>query len=259
MCSLLLFLVIDVEDPRNFEEVLDGVGGSVCDLATLLLKHINIALAHPPSTIRTGIIAAAFKFIDSLRDGEGPFNTTLLSHGFISVLVKALSILTTWEEGAMGSQMVLMILCESFHHPKSDRWIIQALQAGLLGVIISLGPSATKAPAEEVGNCYGLLQELLQQALPGSLIYYRVACQMKISFPAARALASAPDFVTSAIYDSWKAFEVFVDQRLAGLDYFESGQWISSKACENLQASAPDVFANIDIDSNLVLAHGQEV
>ncbi|KAJ7659125.1 hypothetical protein DFH06DRAFT_1195093 [Mycena polygramma] len=80
-----------------------------------------------------------------------------------------------------------------------------------------------------------LLQELLKHILPGSLLYYRTACQMKISFPAARFLASAPEFVSSAIFRSWKNFDAFVAQRVAALDYFESGAWVSFKTCENMQ------------------------
>ncbi|KAJ7469349.1 hypothetical protein B0H11DRAFT_2044036 [Mycena galericulata] len=209
------------------------VGGKQA-LAFLLHKHIAIALARPPSPVRTETIARGIQFIYMRGDDEGPLDTTLLSHGFVGSLVKAIPVLRAGEIGHRLSEMGLMSVYQCFQHPKSDPWIIQALQAGLLGVMISLGNSAKEGPPG-VGNCYNILEDLLQRILPGSLIYYRVSCQMKISFPAARYLASAPAFRESAIYQSWKSFEIFVERRLVGLDYFESGGWISSKACENMQ------------------------
>ncbi|KAJ7771308.1 hypothetical protein DFH07DRAFT_768277 [Mycena maculata] len=114
MYSLLVFISGNVQNARHFEEILDGVGG-MQNLVSLLLKHLDMALARPPSTVTIGTIVVALKLVDFRRDGEG-----------------------------------------------------------------------------------------------------------------------TPE---SAVYASWKAFEVFVVHRLAGLDYFESGNWISSKACENMQAS----------------------
>ncbi|KAJ7454364.1 hypothetical protein B0H11DRAFT_2069607 [Mycena galericulata] len=143
-----------------------------------------------------------------MEDDEGPLDTTLLSHGFVGTLVKAIPVLRAAVMGHRLSEMGFMSIYQCFQHPKSDPWIIQALQAGLLEVMISLGTSAKAGPLGVV---------LIQKILPGSLIYYRVACQMKISFPAARHLASAPAFRESAIYESWKWFEIF--------------------ACENMQAS----------------------
>ncbi|KAJ7454628.1 hypothetical protein B0H11DRAFT_2069256 [Mycena galericulata] len=231
--SILVVLGTDLMDTRNLEEILDEVGGKQA-LAFLLHKHIAIALARPPSPVRTETIARGIQFIYMRGDDEGPLDTTLLSHGFVGTLVKAIPVLRAGEIGHRLSEMGLMSVYQCFQHPKSDPWIIQALQAGLLGVMISLGTSAKEGPPG-VGNCYNILEDLLQRILPGSLIYYGVSCQMKISFPAARYLASAPAFRESAIYQSWKSFEIFVERRLVGLDYFESGGWISSKACENMQ------------------------
>ncbi|KAJ7429341.1 hypothetical protein B0H11DRAFT_2145881 [Mycena galericulata] len=233
ICGILVVLGTDLVDTRNLEEILDEAGGKQA-MSFLLHKHIDIALARPPSPGRTETIARAIQFIYLMEDDEGLLDTVLLSHGFVGTLVKAIPILWAGEIGHKLSEMGLMSVYQCFQHPKSDPWIIQALQAGLLGVMISLGTSGKERPLG-VGNVHIVLEDLLQQILPGSLIYYRVACQMKISFPAARYLASAPAFRESAIYQSWKSFETFVERRLAGLDYFESGGWISSKACENIQ------------------------
>ncbi|KAJ7513215.1 hypothetical protein B0H11DRAFT_19545 [Mycena galericulata] len=235
ICSILAVLSTDLMETGNLEEILDEVGGKQA-LVFLLHKHIDLALARLPSRApgRTETIARGIQFIYSMVDREGLLDTMLLSRGFVGTLVKAIPVLRAGEIGHRLSEMGLVGVYKCFQHPKSDPWIIQALQAGLLGVMISLGTSA-KERLLGAGNCYNILEDLLQHILPGSLIYYRVSCQMKISFPAALDLASAPAFRESAIYDLWKSFEIFVERRLAGLDYFESGGWISSKACENMQ------------------------
>ncbi|KAJ7513200.1 hypothetical protein B0H11DRAFT_1898438 [Mycena galericulata] len=256
ICGILVVLGTDLVDTRNLEEILDEAGGKQA-MSFLLHKHIDIALARPPSPGRTETIARAIQFIYLMEDDEGLLDTVLLSHGFVGTLVKAIPVLWAGEIGHKLSEMGLMSVYQCFQHPKSDPWIIQALQAGLLGVMISLGTSGKERPLG-VGNVHIVLEDLLQQILPGSLIYYRVACQMKISFPAARYLASAPAFRESAIYQSWKSFETFLERRLAGLDYFESGGWISSKACENIQASK-HIHLTFGTDVKVVPENGRKV
>ncbi|KAJ7659159.1 hypothetical protein DFH06DRAFT_1130718 [Mycena polygramma] len=239
MSDILSYLTaLDIEDDANFREVVDGVGG-LPELAFLLMKHTAIALARPPCLVRTASLTIAVKFIHSRYDGDGPFSTAVLSQGVIGALVRALPLVDAWEDG--GPMMALagfQTLCQYLCHSPSEP-VIQGLQGGLLATIIALGKTTAESPAVngEIDNCYMLLQELLKHNLPRALMYYRAARQMKISFPTARSLASAPEFVSSAIFESWKNFEEYVDQRLAALDYFESGNWISEKACENLQAS----------------------
>ncbi|KAJ6518187.1 hypothetical protein C8R47DRAFT_1312652, partial [Mycena vitilis] len=238
MSDILSYLAttLDIEHDANFREVVDGVGG-LPELAFLLMKHTAIALARPPCLVRTASLTIAVKFIHSRYDGDGPFSTAVLSQGVIGALVRALPLVDAWEDGGpimalAGFQTLCQYLCHSPSEP-----VIQGLQGGLLATIIALGKTTAESPAVngEIDNCYMLLQQLLKHNIPRALMYYRAARQMKISFPAARSLASAPEFVSSAIYESWKNFEEYVDQRLAALDYFESGGWVSEKACENLQ------------------------
>ncbi|KAJ7454353.1 hypothetical protein B0H11DRAFT_2325187 [Mycena galericulata] len=249
ICSILAVLSTDLMETGNLEEILDEVGGKQA-LVFLLHKHIDLALARLPSRApgRTETI---------MRDEEGFLDTMLLSRGFVGTLVKAIPVLRAGEIGHRLSEMGLVGVYKCFQHPKSDLWIIQALQAGLLGVMISLGTSA-KERLLGAGNCYNILEDLLQHVLPGALIYYRVSCQMKISFPAARYLASGPAFRECAIYQLWKSFETFVERRLAGLAYFESGGWISSKACENIQASK-HIHHTFETDVKAVPENGRKV
>ncbi|KAJ7726171.1 hypothetical protein DFH07DRAFT_245238 [Mycena maculata] len=214
ICGILVVLGTDLVDTRNLEEILDEAGGKRA-MSFLLHKHIDIALARPPSPGRTETIARGIQFIYWMEDEEGLLDTMLLSHGFVGTLVKAIPVLRAGEIGHKLSEKGLMSVYQCFQHPKSDPWIIQALQAGLLGVMISLGTSAKERPLG-VGNFHIVLDGLLQQILPGSLIYYQVACQMKISFPATRYLASAPAFRESAIYQSWKLFEIMSSGVLLG-------------------------------------------
>ncbi|KAJ7732600.1 hypothetical protein DFH07DRAFT_990747 [Mycena maculata] len=233
--KLLSFIGLDIEVARNFDEVVDGVGG-IRHLASLLLKHIDMALASPPSNFRTGVIVVAFKAAYERIDGDGPFSTALLSRGGISTIIGALSALNTWNVRADSIKpWALMILRDSFQSLKSDRYITKALRAGLLPAIISVAIATQQTRLDGFNDCNALLVQLLEQILPASLVYYRVVRQIKFSLPTALVLASAPDFTLCAILPSWQRFEYLVTHRIAALDHFESPAWVCFKACENLR------------------------
>lgn len=173
-----------------------------------------------------------------MSDGEGPFNQLLLSHGVVKALAHAIGILDAnlcRQAIAPATEMVLSFLVDRFRQSSGTRAIVQALDGGLLMVFLRL-----KAKDTRTGACWAFLQELLQKHLPRSLVYYRAARQMKISFPDAFPFANTTAFTKSYIFPLWTDFAKVTQQRLDALDFFESKVRTSSKACENMQVpSAP--------------------
>ncbi|KAJ6604888.1 hypothetical protein B0H10DRAFT_632775 [Mycena sp. CBHHK59/15] len=200
MCPILIFLGVDASSTKNFEEILDGVGGSQHEFAYLLVKQIRIAVVRPLSDVTAATLSAALKLLDAMSDGEGPFNEALLFHGITKALVTAVSVLDTYprrQHVAPATHMALMLLIDRFQQRSGHQWITQALDSGLLSVIVSLGLTAKETTTYNIGISYPLLQELLQKVLPGSLVYYPTACQMNKSFPDVLPLAATTAFTRS--------------------------------------------------------------
>ncbi|KAJ7110898.1 hypothetical protein C8R44DRAFT_883362 [Mycena epipterygia] len=267
--QLLMFLEPDVADAANYEEILDGAGG-LQEFASLLVKHIRDAITRPPSPVNTGALMTAAGLLRKRDQRGGPFNSAMLSHGVITALVNAVlalqalhheaNVATVHTEANTGAVfMCLLSLMERFHDRAPKAWIIEALDAGLLSLVVSLGMTTEPAPEgptieEGLENVFPFLQELLGSLLPKALIYYPVIFAARKTLPRALVLANTPEFTTSSTFQSWQPFAALVEQRLAALAYFDSPAWISFKACENMQGSSMIVVANIltEIDPTTV-------
>ncbi|KAJ7748206.1 hypothetical protein DFH07DRAFT_775824 [Mycena maculata] len=118
--------------------------------------------------------------------------------------------------------------------------IIEALDGGLLNVILALGLTARPMKTSGPGDCFPLLKKLLRKIIPGYLVYHPVALRMKAYFPGALSIAADPAFKKSAIFGLWEAFATPVERNLAAFDLFESKQYISSKVCGNVEVHNSD-------------------
>ncbi|KAJ7772183.1 hypothetical protein B0H16DRAFT_165125 [Mycena metata] len=203
--QLLLFFTQNIEDESNYEDIVEGAGG-LSRFASLLLKHTNLALDRPSGTdmVKEGAVMAAVKLVESRRDRGGPFDTAILSEGWIQALVRSVPVLDSFKQDVrLGGHdaLGLVVLCDYLSSKRLDKGIVQALQAGLLEVMVSFGATVTStANGDETG--YKWLHHLLTELLPGGLLYYGVAREMKIQFPTVRIAAAAPEFTKSAIFDA---------------------------------------------------------
>ncbi|KAJ7668793.1 hypothetical protein DFH06DRAFT_1322029 [Mycena polygramma] len=236
--SILVFLAKD-ESPESdstspLEEMSDGVGSSTRNLTRLFVEQMDDATAHYESRPNTaGPVLSALVLLMT-GAGSEDFYEALLSDGVVSFLIKAVRVLEDCARGDESFRPVLALsfdlLASRFRSDSGHRWVVQALDAGLLDLIITLGPST-----HPTGTLVQVLTQLLRKDFPGYLVYYQVALRIKRHFPRAHSMAASPAFRTSAIADLWTDFSKLVEENLGVLNYFESKTCRSAKACENME------------------------
>ncbi|KAJ7134034.1 hypothetical protein C8R43DRAFT_1022249, partial [Mycena crocata] len=243
MRTVLLFLSTSANRPppkKHLEEILAGVGGSRDELARVMVKQITDVAARPPSKLSATILTAAMGFIAVEHDGG--FRAALLDRGIVKAVVTAGLLLHDHNQQqklpdaiAQAPPMGLGLLAGYFEDPMARRWVVEALESGLLRLMCSFAVNTTPNPLFPRHNRFSLLKQLLKNILPGYLVYYPVACAMKECFPAIAPLVVAPAFKRCAIFGIWTTFAKIVGDTIGAVDYFESRDWKSSKACENMQ------------------------
>ncbi|KAJ6447831.1 hypothetical protein C8R47DRAFT_1163853 [Mycena vitilis] len=177
---------------------------------------------------------------DGWRDIYDLFDEALLSDGVVPALIKAIRIMEDYTHHQVIPHVGLLalgfrILLSRFQSDSGHRWLVQALDAGLLDLVITLGRNARLVSPSDDHSTYPGLVQLLRRDLPGYLPYYPVALRMKRYFPLAQAMATSPAFKEGVISGLWAEFSELVEDNLGALNLFESGTRRSLKACENME------------------------
>ncbi|KAJ7459567.1 hypothetical protein B0H11DRAFT_2059038 [Mycena galericulata] len=236
--SILVFLTEDEANmSQHLDEMVDGVGGSQDELARLLVKQINDAAAALSSDMAAISLTAVLALISVRSKDTQRFNATMRSHGLIPALVNAIRVPENRNHRLDIGHVVLGFgfLNVCFEEQSGLQCITEALDRGLLDLIITLGLTSRQTEPSDSYNCIHLLHKLLRSILPGYLVYYPVAVRLKKHYPHASSLAATADFAKCAIFNLWTDFAKIAEQTLLALDFFESGRWISSTACENMK------------------------
>ncbi|KAJ7134042.1 hypothetical protein C8R43DRAFT_1022258 [Mycena crocata] len=225
---------------KHLKEILAGVGDSRDELARVLVKQITDVAARPLSQLPATILTAALSFIAVETDNQ--FRAALLNRGLVKAVVTAGIVLHDHTQQhklpdaiAQAPAMGLGLLTAYFEDSMARRWVVEALESGLLRLMCLLSMNTTPNPLLPRENRFSLLEELLKNFLPGYLVYYPVACAMKECFPAIAPLIVAPAFKRCATYEMWARFAKIAGENADAVDYFESRNWKSSKTCENMQ------------------------
>ncbi|KAJ7458895.1 hypothetical protein FB451DRAFT_1272804 [Mycena latifolia] len=234
---IISFLGVDPSG-ENLEEILDGISGGMHDFADLLMKQIDLVVKRRPLIASTvGALIGVLNVVDEIGCVEGPLIESLLLRGFVKSLSSALIVLSERshrQEFPPAVHMTLNLLMNLFRVPLGHKWFAQALDGGLLTVIVTVGVDP-EGPITPIGNVSYLLVDLLKQLLPAYMMHYQVICQLKKHLHGAVVLAESPAFKSCSLYQAWKNFAAFTQDRLKALEFFDSGTWISSKACENMK------------------------
>ncbi|KAJ7645235.1 hypothetical protein DFH06DRAFT_1477075 [Mycena polygramma] len=240
MCSILAFLSEDdAGSVRRLEELAEGVGGSQHELARLFMKQLNSAVAHCDSSPDLGAttLTTLLAVITTRSADSDDFNNFLLSLGLVPALIRAVRILddyprrTNPHDLGPAASIGFGLLVSRFQCDSGDRWLAQALEAGLMDLIVTLGVTRPRGPPSIVPS----LEQMLRKVLPGYMVYYPVALQLKRCIPSALSAAASPAFKRCAIYDMWTKFVTLVGENGGALDFFESKERRSARCCENMK------------------------
>ncbi|KAJ7439148.1 hypothetical protein B0H11DRAFT_1934742 [Mycena galericulata] len=235
-----LMVLLDGSIPSNFREIVDEAGGTVGDLAALVVKHI--VLASPRCPVNYLFLGGAMRFLETVNEELDQFGEALLAKGIIPALTNAVFQLHGANERILIPSLrasCLAFIKRCLFISPGYTWMAEALDAGLLRLLVLCGWSAASEP-----HISPLLQQILAQ-LTRCMVYYRVVSRMRVHFPAAEELASAPVFMRSSIYPAWKTLTKICDERLKILTDFEARATPSRKACNNLERAVIGKCASI--------------
>ncbi|KAJ7932046.1 hypothetical protein B0H13DRAFT_1857462 [Mycena leptocephala] len=127
---------------RHMDELIDGAGGSVDDLASLVVRYVNLSVARTDRTLLA--LESVLSFLIEGRFHDPLWAPAFVSAGILKVLINA----------------------------QRRHWTIKALKTGLLRAIISCDSALLHLPSA---------QWLLTTYLPSCTVHYNVLHQMHIS------------------------------------------------------------------------------
>ncbi|KAJ7124108.1 hypothetical protein C8R43DRAFT_1031330 [Mycena crocata] len=244
----LLYIISNrIDEGRNFEEILDGVGGSSTHLARTIVMHLDRGAAHlcrfpdyAPASLINEFMGLCMRFVGSpFLQIESPsrLHVALQDTAFPAALVGV--IIATRDTGAVKSQRFSLVhLIEFLKTPPGYTYIVQALDAGLLRAIIMLAvglPAPAEANIPDDETMLAACRELLEETLPRATIHHRVVSQLKRSFPDAENLAQESAMSDSPISREWHQFVELVKERLRVFDVWQAPSRVSLKSCDNIR------------------------
>ncbi|KAJ7438366.1 hypothetical protein B0H11DRAFT_2254649 [Mycena galericulata] len=237
-------------NPANRAELLEGAGGTLDDLASLVVEYLY-AVAKQDSPLIPGSTAShisrllsflkAFDlYPDSVEDQEwktvplGPLvHESLLRNKFMEALVAAMVTLagTPGPETRDALDECFMLLGRILLSAGGHLWLGTALQSGLLRVIVIC------ATAKYGVRIHRHFRFLLCRIIPTAFLYYHNVVQLEIALADIDDLVSADTFRESKIFGDWETFVAVAEERIEVLSDLEGGEYMACKACDNLKCN----------------------
>ncbi|KAJ6618429.1 hypothetical protein B0H10DRAFT_2376390 [Mycena sp. CBHHK59/15] len=224
---------------------MEGAGGTIDDLAGLVVQYIRIVVGrHPPSLVSRSNSEYIRGICFSLRDADpsleteqqrslpplGALHSILLHHGLVGTLVAAmLSVSSTpGPETGFVLDECFMLLERILLASPGYLWIEEAMYAGLIQVIVS------SATFTQIGQVTLHLHFFLDLVFPAGLLAYYTLHQFRCSYARVQELVSTEEFQTCDISSHWRRFMSLANERLEFLAEFDSAEFVSPTACDNL-------------------------
>ncbi|KAJ6535235.1 hypothetical protein DFH09DRAFT_1369644 [Mycena vulgaris] len=238
---ILNIITFDMAHPRDAAEVLDALGGGIGDLAAAVVAHLARGTVLPKSDMSIAGQGSAITFCKERDQDDGPLRKALLSNGIVAGLVAAISaldgvVLTGNELTAPTIRFCFDELLKYLLTPPGYPWVTEALEAGLLQVIVSYGATANP-DASDACSVYPHIQQLLGAILPGALVYHRSVTQIKQSF---KDIKVSSAFKISPVFEAWEVLVALIETRVGVLDSWNARDRQRSAACDNMNCGKID-------------------
>ncbi|KAK7002403.1 hypothetical protein R3P38DRAFT_1733277 [Favolaschia claudopus] len=228
----------------SFEELVAGVGGTRSHLASLVVAHIHFALptASTPAVEANVLHLVAMMYLvggtgeesgTASRSRDSIFRDALLHKGAIAALTTAIQAIdgSTVPIAATVMQCMLRALVSLMNNFPRHKWVVQALDAGLLNVMLCCGS------AKRLKEMSALLDDLLYDILPSTTVYHSVLSAFQRGLAKIQHIDVKARFGDEIYLELWEGLFRLVRPRLALLDEYDSGQLAASihRACDNLE------------------------
>ncbi|KAF8171161.1 hypothetical protein K438DRAFT_1982156 [Mycena galopus ATCC 62051] len=240
---------LDFTDPLHFAEVVDGAGGTLGDLARLMMRHMD-DVVNGQFSWKIGSSASYMRDLARLilaPDSRYPvqqstppyfstrqnFLETLRLHGFVPAFVVAMDTVleacksnpnSFLHDNFESSFVVTLELLEYLLNTTLGyQWLPAAIEAGLLRMMAGV---ATEFPSMFNDR----LRFLLTKILPDGLLYYHVVVAMEKVLDEVTEIWSSEELEEMEIIDDWDSFRDLAENRVQLLDSAQS-----NRACDNLE------------------------
>ncbi|KAJ7656779.1 hypothetical protein DFH06DRAFT_465099 [Mycena polygramma] len=230
------------EDESNFDEIVEGAGGTIQHLASTVVQHLSRACCSPDSHSTRIFIRACLAF---LRDGPQTtcrLKTALHSNGFIPMLIKVVSKFYRAPEKAMETTLYELLV--ALRTPPN---VAEAIDCGLLPAVVTVAGSIT-AGNETDDNAqviYKIVTGLLETVLPLSLVHYCVLAELKKCFHRTMDFAATSTIQTSLFWTLWKDLSALMKARVEFFDSWEEQLRPAFAACDNTMCGKTDARHNL--------------
>ncbi|KAF8194002.1 hypothetical protein K438DRAFT_2130619 [Mycena galopus ATCC 62051] len=236
---------LDFADPVDFAEIIDGVGGTLDDLADLALEFLDdvaVRARDGKLLLPEWHLRGLLRFITGASVNErDPMQNKLIERlqqcGFVAGLVVAMGYLLETPNADMQHACgeVLDLLSHFFLDVSLGyRSLEAAIEAGLLRVMTRIGSGLPDA-----------LQRLLTTILPGGMVYYYVIVEIAEDLVKLKEIWSDEQFKTLEIFDSWSTFIDLAERRVQLMERVDDIELF--KACDNLKTARRRIGELADI------------
>ncbi|KAJ7764411.1 hypothetical protein B0H16DRAFT_1687784 [Mycena metata] len=230
-----------VSNHTDFLEFVEGAGGTISDLALLVVKHITWSCGElptwPVSQIgldqRNTLLHGGSNFLLATRAAKtDTFFHALISHGIVKALIEAA--LALGEKNTKGTVEALhscfLTLAWIWDVEGADRRSLmrEALGAGLMRALV-LSAVHPCTPSPVTVQC---LQQYLGRFIPEALTYHSVLSIIMQFFRSVEDLVETKRFRESKIFKEWRELEGLVQDRLRVLEWYNSKDYESLRSCQ---------------------------
>ncbi|KAJ6540550.1 hypothetical protein B0H19DRAFT_1269120 [Mycena capillaripes] len=223
---------LDFEDPVRFAELVYGVGGSLDQLASLVITFVQDLRRQTSWENRSHgyYFRSIVSFIQGT--GKGPIHAkflgTLLRHIFVPEFVSSMSSFLGCDEfdTEWAFKSSFEFLTSLLNSPSGRRWLPDAIGAGLLR---TMATCTTKFKPE----LHKYLRPFLTQILPRGLVYYDVVVAVEDALDDIGEILYSEKFQASELLGDWDAFFILAEKRIS-LKH-DLAHSVPTRACDNLE------------------------
>ncbi|KAJ7172977.1 hypothetical protein C8R43DRAFT_978099 [Mycena crocata] len=223
-------------EPKYLREFIEGAGGSIDNLASLIVKHIRRAIPDKTHTARNEdgfTLLAPFKLLEAVGIVDGPLTSALARQGIVKCMAAAVCALSRSSIPSAKQLIPLSIAVILAHISEFPGfpYVKEALDGGLLRAIVL---SASRPdPILAVPLNY-----LLNTILPESLVYLLVLSSLRCALDDATEPSNDSDFRSSSFFRAWSSFVEVANERMEVMKQYETGELAAHRACDNLECDA---------------------
>jgi hypothetical protein len=112
---------------------------------------------------------------------------------------------------------------------------VEAIDAGLLTLIVSLASKHMEWTDDG-------MQTVVTRILQPATLFHSVLSLLENSLPGLQEPTSKPAFISSALNRDWQEFVKLALDRLEVKQHFDSGQYLTHKACDNMEVNQSSIY-----------------